>query len=126
LCVVRALIAERRKVEQSQRSAALHTGLREAILCAVGDRGRRAVSTRRPRATRRPNLTRELAAFRADMEIDGLSRMAQDFIRAGYPGSMYYQLLNGWIHYNRGVPDEFFSWLDRTYGVSDSWAPRCG
>jgi hypothetical protein len=68
--------------------------------------------------SRRPHFQKAVQDFMGSRGIEGYTAMANDFVRAVYPGNMYTQLLRGWVSLNQAVPDAFYRWLHKTYDLS--------
>jgi hypothetical protein len=62
--------------------------------------------------------------------VKGLTneKIAEDLWNAGYrpgqSGKLYPSKVSRFLHRNEDMPDEFFRWLDRVYGIDDRWRVR--
>lgn len=74
--------------------------------------------------SRRPQFAAEFRRWMGSRGVSSYQRIADDLKTAGYPDKSYRSKISGYIHRNSAVPDSFFWWLDRAYGLGDEWPRR--
>ncbi len=78
--------------------------------------------------TKRPNFRGEFLAFMRARGIRSMEELGNELRGAGYDHGKHGKLgkskVSWYINDKDGVPDHFLRWVDRVYGIDDSWRFR--